>query len=73
MEREYAEEFPELFEARELILSKLRIPPLADPIQVLHANVHASDCTLAADDGREWESLFHKFTPADNRSWATKA
>jgi hypothetical protein len=73
VEKEYAEDLPDLAEARELILSKLQIPPLADPIQVLHDNIHASDCTLIADDGWEWESLFNNFTPADNPTWTTKA
>ncbi len=73
MEKEYDEDYPDLPEARELILSKLRIPPIADSIQLLHQNVHASDCNLIADDGGEWEPLFNKFTSADNRSWTTKA
>ena len=73
MEKEYEEDFPDLPEARELILSKFTIPRIEDPIQVLHDNVHASDCTLVADDGWEYESLFNKFTPADNRNWTTEA
>lgn len=69
MEREYVEDYPDLPEARELILAQLSIPPLEDPIKVLHDNVHSTDCTLVAEDGAEWESLFNTFTPADNRSW----
>ena len=73
MEKEYEEDYHDLPEARELILSQLAIPNIADPIQVLHDNVHASDCRLVAEDGWEYESLFNKFTSADNRSWTTKA
>jgi hypothetical protein len=73
MEREYEEDYPDLPKARETILAKLPIPQIIDPIQTLHGNVHASDCTLIADDGWAWESLFNKFTAADNRNWTTKA
>ena len=73
IEKEYEEDYPDLREAHDLILSKLHIPEIQDPIQVLHDNIHASDCTLVADDGWEYESLFNKFTPADNRNWTTQA
>jgi hypothetical protein len=73
MEIEYEEGYPELPAARELILSKLPIPQVADPIRVVHDNIHSSDCTLVADDGSEYESLFNKFTSADNRNWKPKA
>lgn len=73
MEKEYEEDYPELPDARRLVLAKLPIPMIEDPIQVLHDNLHASDCTLVADDGWEYESLFNKFTASDNRNWTTKA
>lgn len=73
MEKEYEQDYPELPDARELILAKLPIPMLKDPIQVLHDNIHATDCTLVADDGWEYESLFNKFTASDNNNWTTKA
>jgi hypothetical protein len=69
MAREYEEDYPDLPEARELILAALPIPVLEDPIKILHDNVHSTDCTLVAEDGCVWESLFNTFTPADNRSW----
>lgn len=40
---------------------------------MLHDNVHASDGTLVAEDGCEYESLFNDFTPAQNRHWTTPA
>ena len=73
MEKEYEEDYPDLPDARQLVLAKLSIPMVEDPIQVLHDNIHASDCTLVADDGWEYESLFNKFTAANNRNWTTKA
>lgn len=69
MEKEYERHYPGLPEARDLVLAALPIPRIEDPIRVLHDNVHASDCTLVAEDGCEYESLFNKFTPANNRSW----
>ena len=61
MEKEYEEDYPDLPEAKKLILSRLAIPTIEDPIRILHENIHASDCTLVADDGWEWESLFNSF------------
>ncbi|MCX7429075.1 MAG: hypothetical protein NTW96_26045 [Planctomycetia bacterium] len=69
MEAEYATEFEDLPDAHDRITSVLPIPTLNDPIKTLHENVHATDCTLVADDGSEYESLFNKFTSGDNPSW----
>ncbi|MBB3208604.1 hypothetical protein FHS27_004436 [Rhodopirellula rubra] len=69
MDKEYAEDFADLPDARERILALLPIPTLDDPIKVLHDNVHATDCVLVAEDGYEYESLFNKFRPSDNRNW----
>lgn len=51
MEKECEEDHPDLPDARRLVLAKLSIPMIEDPIQVLNDNIHASDCTLVADDG----------------------
>jgi len=69
MEREYAEEYDELPAARQRIMDVLPIPTLDDPIKVLHDNVHGTDCVLVAEDGYEYESLFNRFKPSDNRNW----
>lgn len=69
MEREFAEDYADLPETRERIMSVLPIPKLDDAIQVLHANVHATDCILVAEDGYEYESLSNIFRPSDNPSW----
>lgn len=69
MEKEYAEDFGDLPEARQRIMDVLPIPTLDDPIKVLHDNVHGTDCVLVAEDGYEYESLFNRFKPSDNRNW----
>jgi hypothetical protein len=69
MEKEYAEDFPDLPEARQRIMHVLPIPMLNDPIKVLHDNVHATNCVLVAEDGYEYESLFNTFKSSDNPNW----
>ena len=69
MEKEYAKDYADLPEARQRIMSALPIPAIDDAIQILHDNVHATDCILVAEDGSEYESLFNTFRPSDNRNW----
>jgi hypothetical protein len=69
MQLEYAEDFPDLPEARSRIMHALQIPLLDDPILALHDSIHRTDCTLVADDGWRYESLFNSFTSDDNRNW----
>ncbi len=69
MEREYADDYPDLPDARSRIMNVLPIPKLDDPIKTLHDSIHASDCTLVADDGWRYESLFNSFVSSDNRNW----
>lgn len=69
MEKEYQEDYPDVPDARRRIMEVLPIPMLKDPIQVLHANVHATDCVVIAEDGYEYGSLFNKFKSSDNPSW----
>ena len=69
MEREYAEDYPDLADARNRITSLLPIPQIDDPIMILHDSIHATDCTVVADDGWRYESLFNSFTSSDNPHW----
>ena len=56
-------QIPELSDAiarlRELVL----IPKLNDPVAILHANVHGTDCSLLDEDGDKWEGLFNNCSP----------
>ena len=69
MEREYAEDYPDIEGVRARIMGALPIPKIDDPILVLHAAIHATDCTLVAEDGWCYETLFNKFKSSDNRNW----
>ena len=69
MEREYAEDFPDLPDARSRIMKVLAIPQIDDPIKIIHDSIHATDCTLVADDGWRYESLFNSFKSSDNPNW----
>ncbi|MFA0570914.1 hypothetical protein [Vibrio gallaecicus] len=68
MESEYYEDYPELAGARVRIHSHLTLPKIEDPIAVLHARVHSSDCTVVAGDGWKYEILFNSFVSSDNKS-----
>ena len=71
MELEYAEDYPDLPAARDRVMSVLPIPQIDDPIKSLHDAVQSTDCTLIAEDGWRYESLFNSFSfkSSDNRSW----
>lgn len=62
LEAEYAEDMPELPDAKARLLRELRVPVLDDPIAYLHQCIRETDCTLVARDGYVWESLFNSFT-----------
>ncbi|MGC3969521.1 MAG: hypothetical protein QM775_19830 [Pirellulales bacterium] len=69
IERQYADDYLDLSNARQRITKLLPIPQIDDPIRMLHDSVHATDCTLVADDGWRYESLFNKFKSSDNCNW----
>ncbi|MBB3210701.1 hypothetical protein FHS27_006549 [Rhodopirellula rubra] len=69
MESEYATDFDDVPAARERIMNELPVPAVADPVQILHTNVHSTDCTVVADDGCAYETLFNSFKSADNPNW----
>lgn len=69
MEREYAEDYPELPAVRERLIRALHVPSLEDPIKILHRNVKATDCTVVSDDGTDWMPLFNSFVASDNPMW----
>ncbi|MCU0718773.1 MAG: hypothetical protein MUC83_03645 [Pirellula sp.] len=69
MEREYAVDFPEVPEARKRIMGLLPIPVVEDPIRLIHDSIHATDCTLVAEDGWRFESLVNHFRSSDNPNW----
>lgn len=68
LEAEYAEDMPELPDAKARLLRELRVPVLDDPIACLHQRIRETDCTLVASDGWVWESLFNSFTIDQKRS-----
>jgi len=69
MEREYEKSYPKLPDVRARLVKALRIPSIDDPIKTLHSNVKSTDCTLVAEDGTEWQSLFNSFVSRDNPTW----
>ncbi|WP_342114003.1 hypothetical protein [Pseudoduganella sp. OTU4001] len=69
MEREYVLDFPDLPAAKKRIMATLPIPAIPDPIQLLHERVSATDCSVVADDGWRYESLFNDFKTSDNPRW----
>jgi hypothetical protein len=69
LEAECSEDMPELPEAKARLLEALDVRVLDDPIAYLHQCIQETDCTLVADDGWVWESLFNSFTINQNRKW----
>ena len=69
LEQEYSKDMPELQGARRRILNRLSVTQLQDPMEYLHRCICETDCTLVADDGWVWESLFSAFTIDQNRNW----
>ncbi len=69
MEQEYKEDFSELPDIRKQLIKQLNIKNIDDPISVLHERIHETDCTVVADDGWRYESLFNSFTSSENPSW----
>jgi hypothetical protein len=55
--------------AKSRLMNVLAIQKIADPVELLHHNVEATDCTAVAEDGWRYESLFNKFTSDDFRRW----
>lgn len=60
---------PELPKAKAQLLKVLDVPTLDDPVAYIHRCVHATDCTLIADDGRAFDSLFNAFTIDQHPTW----
>lgn len=69
LETEYRKDMPELREAEGRLLAALDIPAMVDPVAHIHQCINATDCTLVADDGSVWDSLFNSFTIDQNRRW----
>jgi hypothetical protein len=65
LEPQFIIDYPDFLNARNRIRSALQIPQISDPIKTLHERIHATDCTLVAKDGWQYESLFGSFTIAD--------
>lgn len=53
--------------AKNRLMNVLDIQEVADPVELLHHNVASTDCTVVAEDGWRYESLFNKFTSDDVR------
>jgi hypothetical protein len=53
--------------AKSRLMKVLAIQEIADPVELLHYNVEATDCTAVAEDGWRYGSLFNKFTSDDVR------
>lgn len=69
LEAEYSEDMPELSQVKARLLNALDVRVLDDPIAYLHQCIQETDCTLVADDGWVWESLFNSFTIDQNAKW----
>lgn len=62
--RNYSEE--EIFvRAKTHLVKVLAVQEISDPIGLLHHNVNTTDCTVVAEDGWQYESLFNRFTSHD--------
>lgn len=72
LESEYSEDIPELTDAKARLLAALDVPVLDDPVAYLYQCTQGTDCTLVADDGSVWESLFNSFTIDQNQQWAAQ-
>ncbi|MDO8034670.1 hypothetical protein O3297_14740 [Janthinobacterium sp. SUN128] len=68
-EQDYLEEYAEFPAAKKRILDTLAVPVIADPVKLLHDCVHATDCSVVAQDGWRYESLFNHFKSSDNPGW----
>ncbi|PHV30863.1 hypothetical protein CSQ94_23605 [Janthinobacterium sp. BJB312] len=70
-EQDYVDEYAEFSAARKRILDTLPVPVpvIADPVKLLHDCVRATDCSVVAEDGWPYESLFHHFKSSDNPDW----
>jgi len=55
--------------ARIRLIKALDIPEISDPIGLLHHNVNTTDCTVVAEDGWRYESLFNTLTSHDMKRW----
>jgi hypothetical protein len=55
--------------AKRRLMNFLDIQEIVDPVELLHHNVKATDCTVVAEDGWRYASLFNKFTSDDVRRW----
>jgi hypothetical protein len=53
--------------AKTHLMKVLAIQEISDPIALFHHNVEATDCTVVAEDGWRYESLFNKFRSHDFR------
>nr|WP_315481833.1 hypothetical protein [uncultured Undibacterium sp.] len=69
LEEEYSKDMPDLPDTKARLLEALDVPVLDDPIAYLHQCIQGTDCTLIADDGWVWESLFNTFTIDQNCNW----
>jgi hypothetical protein len=68
-EQDYVDEYAEFSAARKRILDTLPVPVIADPVKLLHDCVRTTDCSVVAEDGWRYDSLFHHFKSSDNPGW----
>lgn len=54
--------------AKTHLMKVLAIQEIPDPIELLHRNVHTTDCTVVAEDGWRYGSLFNNFRSHDLRT-----
>lgn len=54
--------------AKTPIMKALAIQEISDPIKLLYYNVDTTDCTVVAEDGWRYESLFNNFRSHDLRT-----
>lgn len=47
--------------AKAHLMKVLAMQEISDPIEVFHRNVAATDCTVVAEDGWQYQSLFNTF------------
>ena len=54
--------------AKTRLMKVLAIQEISDPIELFHHNVDTTDCTVVAEDGWRYESLFNNFRSHDLRT-----
>lgn len=73
-EADYEDNAPKLHSSRQILIVKLELTPLSDPVEALHSAITEFSPLFPAfaSDGYQFGSLFNKFTVMSNAQWRRK-